>query len=144
MAAIEYSCDPARLDIAAIVRFLQQESAWARGESAGRICRALEHSLPFGAYAGPEQVAFARVITDHATFAYLSDVFVLPGWRGQGVGRGLMAAVLAHPDLQDLRHFLLVSREARPFYRTLGFAPLEAPERFMRLARPHVQYRPHP
>ncbi len=138
MSGLTISTDPALLDREMIHHYLSQLSHWARGMSRTTLERALSHSLVFGAYEGGKQIGFARVITDHATFAYLSDVFIVPEARGKGAGRALLHAMLEHPDLQDLRRFLLVSRDARPFYARLGFSPLNGVERYMELTRRRV------
>jgi GNAT superfamily N-acetyltransferase len=132
---LDISHDPARLDRAMILDFLTNQAHWAAGMDAVLLERALRHSLIIAAYHQDRQIGFARVITDYASFAYLSDVFVLPDWRGHGVGLAMMRAALAHPQLQQLRRFLLVSRDARGFYRQLGFTPLQHGERYMELQR---------
>jgi GNAT superfamily N-acetyltransferase len=95
----------------------------------------MAHSLCFGAFAGDRQVGFARVVTDRATFAYLCDVFVLESHQGQGVGKRLMAAIMAHPDLQGLRRLALFTRDAHDLYRQYGFRQTRFPERFMEVFR---------
>jgi GNAT superfamily N-acetyltransferase len=103
--------------------------------------RAVAGSLCFGALKGGVTVGFCRVITDRATFAYLADVFVDPGERGQGIGKGLMRAVTAHPELQNLRRWLLVTADAHGLYAQQGFAALATPERFMERCDPNVYAR---
>jgi len=125
--------DRTRLDVAMIHRYLSEESYWARGIARERVERSIAHSHCFGAYDGEAQVGFARVITDYATFAYLADVFVLPSHRGRGVSKQLMAAIRAHPELQELRRWHLVTRDAHALYAQFGFTPLDAPERHMML-----------
>ena len=132
---LEISHDPARLDRAMILHFLTRRAHWAAGMDATLLERAIRHSLIIAAYHQGRQIGFARVITDYASFAYLSDVFVLPDWRGHGVGQAMIRAAIAHPQLQQLRRFLLVSRDARGFYRQLGFTPLQHGERYMELQR---------
>ena len=105
----ELSTDPARLDRALIHRFLSEQSYWASGVPRAIVERSIEHSLCFGVYRGGAQVAFARVVTDHATFAYLSDVFVLREWRADGLGQWMIGVVIQHPELQGLRRFLLAT-----------------------------------
>jgi GNAT superfamily N-acetyltransferase len=100
--------------------------------------------LCFGAYADGRQVGFARVVTDYAGFGYLADVFVLPGWRGRGIGKRLMRFVLAHPQLQTLRRFLLATRDAHGLYAEFGFAALTSPDRFMERYDPDALSRPGP
>jgi GNAT superfamily N-acetyltransferase len=131
------STDPARLDLAVIHGFLTT-AYWARGIPLATVRAAIEHSLPFGLYEGAQQVGFARVITDSTTFAYLADVFVLESHRGQGLARWLVECILAHPDLQGLRRWLLATRDAHGLYRQVGFRDLAAPERFMEITRPDL------
>ena len=128
---IEVSCDRERIDVDAVHRFLSQESYWANGIGREVVERSIEHSLPFGAFDGEALVGFARVITDRATFAYVADVFVLPSHRGRGVSKSIMAAIAAHPELQGLRRWHLVTRDAHALYAQFGFEPLDAPERHM-------------
>jgi len=120
-AQIEIDTDKARLDFALIHDFLAR-SHWASGIPAEVLRRAVDNSLCFGVYRGGAQIGFARVVTDHATFAYLTDVFVLEPYRNEGIGRQLIAAIDAHPDLQGLRRWLLVTRNAQNLYRRCGFA----------------------
>lgn len=131
------TCDPARIDRAAVHEFLAQ-SYWACGIQRDRLDRSLEGSLCFALLHEGRQVGFARVITDRATFAYLGDVHVLPPWRGKGLGRWLMECVLAHPDLQGLRRWVLVTRDAHALYAPLGFRPLANAAGYMELHRPDV------
>ena len=133
---IEISTDPARLDIALIHSFLSEESPWAKGISRERVARALEHSLCFSAHDGARQVGLARVVTDRATYAWLADVFVLASERGRGISVMLMDAVVAHPDLQGLRRFSLVTSTASGLYARYGFTPLARPEIAMELVNP--------
>jgi GNAT superfamily N-acetyltransferase len=126
------STDPARLDLAVIHSFLST-SYWAKGIPLATIRAALAHSLAFGLYEDARQVGFARVVTDTATFAYLADVFVLESHRGQGLAKWLMAAILAHPELQGLRRWMLVTRDAHGLYRQQGFQPARRPENVMEI-----------
>jgi GNAT superfamily N-acetyltransferase len=129
-AALEISTDPARLDIDLIHRFLET-SYWAKGRRRSVVERSIRNSLCFGAYLAGQQVAFARVVSDRAVFAYLMDVFVVPEFRGRGISKALMRSVLAHPDLQNLRVFLLATRDAHGLYAQFGFRSLTRPERWM-------------
>ena len=131
MQAFRVSTDRDELDVALIHRFLSGESSWARGIGIDLVRRSIEHSLCFGGFLGHEQVAFARVITDRATFANLVDVFVLPGHRGQGYATALMTAVMTHPDLQGLRRFTLSTGDAHGLYARHGFAPPLYPQSLM-------------
>src|SRR5688572_30167409 len=100
MNELRVSCERTELDVSLIHRFLAEQSGWAKGIPFATVRRALEHSLCFGGFLGSDQISFARVISDYATFANLVDVFVLPEHRGRGYSKALMAAVVAHPDLQ--------------------------------------------
>lgn len=129
---VTISTDPARLDLDAVHGFLAG-SYWAAGIPRELMERSVRHSLCFGAYLGARQVGFARVISDHATFAYVCDVFVLPSHRGGGVGKRLMAAIMAHPDLQGLRRWTLFTRDAHALYRQFGFGEARHPDRLMEI-----------
>jgi GNAT superfamily N-acetyltransferase len=136
--SFDIDTDRARLDRALIHRYLGEDSYWARGVPRAVLDRAIDHSLCFGAYRDGAQVGFARVISDHATFAYLADVFVLEAERGNGCAHQLLQAVLAHPHLQGLRRFALATRDAHALYARYGFAPLARPETFMERYHPDV------
>jgi len=104
--------------------------------------RSIAHSLNFGVYSTTEgQVGFARVITDRATFAYLADVFVIEAHRSKGLSKLLMQAIMAHPELQGLRRWLLATWDAHGLYAQFGFKPLEKPERIMERVDPDVYMR---
>jgi GNAT superfamily N-acetyltransferase len=124
------STDPARIDLDVVHGFLAA-SYWAAGIPREVVRRSLEHSLCFGLYHDGRQIGFARVITDRATFAYLGDVFVLEAFRGQGLARWLLEVVQAHPDLQGLRRWVLLTRDAHALYRQAGWTSLAAPDRYM-------------
>ena len=126
-----FSTDRARLDIDRIHDFLSRESYWVPGIRREFVERAIANSICFAAYEGDRQLAFARVITDGAGFAWLADVFVLGDQRGLGLGKRLMEFVLAHPDLQRIRRFMLATRDAHDLYSRFGFTPLAHPERLM-------------
>jgi GNAT superfamily N-acetyltransferase len=126
------STDPSRLDITGTTAYLDT-TYWAQGRPESMVRRSIEGSIAFGVYDGDDQVGFARVVTDRATFGWVCDVFILDSHQGRGLGMWLMRCVLAHPDLQDLRRWLLGSTNARGLYARLGFVPLPAPERFMQI-----------
>jgi GNAT superfamily N-acetyltransferase len=134
-AELEISTDPARLDIDLIHSFLVT-SYWAKGRRRSVVERSIRNSLCFGVYIAGRQVAFARVVSDRAVFAYLMDVFVLPEFRGRGISKALMRTVLEHPDLQNLRVFLLATRDAHGLYAQFGFGSLAHPERWMAIQDP--------
>lgn len=127
---LELSTDPDRLDLDWIHRVLSEEAYWALGTPRFLVERAVENSLCFGLYLDGRQVGFARVISDYATFAYLSDVFVDASCRGRGYSKVMMQAIVDHPRLQGLRLWLLGTRDAHGLYEKYGFGPT-IPGRFM-------------
>ncbi len=129
------STDPNRLDIDEICRFLAQ-AYWADTRSRKTIERSLKNSLVFAVHDGERQVAMARVVTDFATFAWVCDVFVHPDYRGRGISKWMMKEILAHPDMQGLRRWILASSNARGLYSQFGFSQLQHPERWMELFDP--------
>jgi len=124
------STDLARLDLDAICVFLDV-AYWSQGRMRAMVARSLQHSLCFGVYDAQGQIGLARVITDYATFAYLCDVYIQEEHRGSGLGKWLMATVIAHPSLVGLRRFMLATRDAHGLYQQVGFTALQAPERWM-------------
>jgi GNAT superfamily N-acetyltransferase len=130
------------LDVDMIHRYLSGEAYWSRGIPRATVERAIAGSLCFGGYLdGAGQVAFARAVTDGATFAYLADVFVLPAQRGRGYGKRIVEAVMAHPQLQGLRRFMLATSDAHGLYAAHGFAAPGSPGTLMEVLRPGI-YRP--
>ena len=126
------STDPRLLQLAVIHDFLRQ-TYWAKDISVAQVRKALDGALCFGLYRDEQQIGLARVITDQATFAYLSDVFVLEEFQGQGLGQWLVSCILAHPELQGLRRILLATQDAHGLYRKLGFSELAQPEQMMEI-----------
>ncbi len=158
------STDRERLDLDVIHKFLRN-CYWAKGIPREVVERSIEHSLCFGIYDGggttpglvkdarpfdfaqgkhgaSVQVGFARVISDFATVAYLGDVFVLESHRGRGLSKWLMECVMQHPALQNLRCWILRTRDAHGLYAQSGFTPLKTPERYMEVHQPNVYERP--
>ena len=131
------STDKGRLDVALIHGFLTM-SYWAAGVPMDVVKRSIEHSLAFGVYKEDQQVGFARIITDYATFAYLGDVFILEPFRGRGLSKWLMEVIVGHPQLQGLRRWVLLTRDAHGLYRKVGFTELSHPERYMERHFPDV------
>ena len=131
----EIDTDKRRLDLSAIHRFLSQ-SYWAKNRTLEQSLTAIENSLCFGVYRGREQVGFARVVTDKATFAYIADVFILDGHRGKSLSKWLMATIVEQPDMQNLRRWILATYDAHGLYRQFGFGRLQFPERWMERAAP--------
>lgn len=141
MQTLTINDDPAQLDVDLLHRFLSQESSWAQGLPRATLERSIAHSVCFGAYLDGAQIGFARVVTDRATFAYLCDVFVLAEHRGRGVSKALMRAVMAHPQLQGLRRFMLATSTAPWLYTQFGFTPVGKPEALMEKLDPEVYRR---
>lgn len=129
------STDRLRLDVDLIHRFLSTGFRDTEGIPRDVLERSLEHSLCFGVYQGERQVGFARVVTDGATFAFVSDDFIVEGHRGRGLATWLMRCILAHPDLQGLRRILHVTRDRR-LHLKAGFTPLRQPERYLEIYDP--------
>lgn len=138
----EISTERSRLDIDLIHGFLFREFWDSAGIPRDVVERSIEHSLCFGVYEGERQVGFARVVTDRATFAFVSDDFIVESHRGRGLGRWLMQCILAHPDLQGLRRIMLVTHDPR-LYLKAGFTALKEPEKYMEMLEPDA-YAPTP
>jgi len=120
------------MDVDAVHAFLEK-AYWSPGIPREVVARAIAHSLCAGLFLGEEQVGFARAVTDRATFAYLADVYVLEAHRGRGLGKALIATLMAHEDLQGLRRLLLATRDAHALYRGFGFGPLADASRMMEI-----------
>ncbi len=136
------STDRERLNTSLVHDFLSRQSYWAKGRSLEVVERSIAHSLPFGLFKHNQQIGFARVVTDYATFAWIADVFVLAEFRGQGLGKWLIEVILSHPDLQGFRRWVLSTKDAQGLYRGFGFSELKRPERWME--RPDPQMRESP
>ena len=128
---IEITTELARIDLDRVHDWLARKSYWAGEMPRAVFDRAVRNSLCFGALQQNATVGFARVISDRATFAYLSDVFVHPAHRGTGISKAMMSAIVAHPELQDLRLWVLATADAHGLYARHGFTPLAAPQRYM-------------
>ena len=119
-----------------IHRYLSEESYWAQTRSLEQTRTAIENSICFGVYTAGRQVAFGRVVTDRATFAYVGDVFVVSEFQRMGLGKRLMAEMASHPDLQGLRRWILATRDAHGLYQQFEFTALKFPERWMERTAP--------
>jgi GNAT superfamily N-acetyltransferase len=132
---IEISTDPDRIDTDMVYHFLSRHTDWAAGIPRGTLERSIHNSLVFGAYtADGRQIGFARAITDYATFAHVTDLFVVPEWRRQGHGKRLFEAILTHPKLQGLRRWSVATRDLQELYARYGFAAAAEPGIFMQRA----------
>jgi GNAT superfamily N-acetyltransferase len=138
MSSLRISTDRAELDLVLIHHFLATQSSWANGIPLATLERAVAHSLCFGGFIGASQIAFARVVTDQASYANLLDVFVLPEHRGKGYSKLLMQAVMAHPQLQGLRRFTLATSTAHGLYAQFGFTAPSRPQSLMERYIPDV------
>ncbi len=127
------STDQARLDLDTVCAFLRESSYWAQERPRDVMERSIANSLAFGVYRGEyaQQIGFARVVTDYATFGWLGDVFILAEFQGHGLGKWLIETVVTHPDIQGMRRLMLATRDAHGLYSQYGFTPLPKPDRFM-------------
>ncbi|WP_111645488.1 GNAT family N-acetyltransferase [Paranoxybacillus vitaminiphilus] len=124
------STDRSKIDLNKVCDFLAR-SYWANKRKRETIMKSIEHSLCFSLFDGNEQIGFARVITDGATFAYLCDVFIDENDRGKKLGTWLLQCILEHPDVAGVRRFCLVTKDAHAFYKPFGFTSLQEPEKYM-------------
>ena len=134
----EISTDKSRLQIDVIQRFMTEDSYWAQNRTLEQTETAIKNSICFGVYTGTRQIGFARVVSDCATFAYIGDVFILEEFRGSGLSKKLMEAMLAHPDLQNLRRWILATKDAHGLYEQFGFHNLKFPDRWMERPAPNA------
>ncbi|HEY5074554.1 MAG TPA: GNAT family N-acetyltransferase [Pyrinomonadaceae bacterium] len=136
------STDRSRLNIELIHDYLSNTSYWATGRSLEVVRRSIENSLCFGIYKNSEQVGFARVVTDYATFAWIADVFVLPEHRRRGLSKWLVEVMIAHPQLLGFRRWVLSTKDAHGLYERFGFIELHRPERWMERPDPNMKESP--
>ena len=134
------STDKSRLQIDVIHNYLVT-SYWAANVPRAIVERSIEHSVCFGVYKGSDQIGFARVITDQATFGYLADVFILETYRGRGLSKWLMRIILDYPDVQGFRRWMLATKDAHGLYQQFGYTPLTDPSRFLERTNPDVYKR---
>lgn len=133
--AFRITTDVGAMDVDAIHAYLTR-SYWAEGISKALVLKSMAASLCFGLLEGARQIGFARVVTDYATYAYLCDVYVLEEYQHRGLGTWLMRELMSHPELQGLRRFGLVTRDAHRLYERCGFSALNNPAGHMEIARP--------
>lgn len=141
MLRLDVTCDPARIDFDRVYRFLNAHSNWAQGIPRALFERAMEHSLCFAGSLAGEQIAFARVVSDRATFANLVDVFVEAPYRGNGHATALLTEVFRHPELQGLRRFTLATSDAHELYQRFGFHTPARPDTLMERYAPDIYKR---
>lgn len=138
MSALHISTDRSELDVPLIYRFLSEQSTWAVGIPRTVVDRAIENSLCFGAYVDGRQVAFARVVTDYATYGSIDDLFVLPEYRGRGYARALLETLLAHPSLQGLRRLTVATSNGRELFEQSGFSVPQHPDTLLERYFPNI------
>lgn len=136
------STDRSRLDINLIHDFISNHSYWGKGRAREVVERSIENSLAFGLYHGDQQLGFARIVTDYATFAWVADVFIVPEHRGRGLSKWLMEIIIAHPQLQGFRRWVLATKDAQGLYEQFGFIKLHRPERWMERPDPNMKESP--
>ncbi len=136
--AFTISTDKSKLDLNVIHHYLSQESYWSKDIPMERIQKSIDNALCFGIFHGDQQVGYAKVISDFSTMAYLGDVFVLETYRGQGLSKWLMETIMSHPELQDLRRWMLLTADAHELYQKYGWKPIASPEKWMEIHRPDI------
>ena len=124
------STDKSRLDLDVIANFLQN-SYWAKDRPLEIIEKSIEGSICFGVYDNKEQIGFARVTTDKATFAWLADVFILEEYRGKGLSKWFIETVLNYPELLSISRWMLATKDAHSLYKKFGFTDLKSPDQLM-------------
>lgn len=131
------STDKKRLKTVVIHAFLRQ-SYWGSNMTFDSVKKSIKNSFCFGMYKNEEQVGFARVVTDHTTFAYLADVFILENHRGEGLSKWLVETVMSHPELQNLRRWLLITKDAHGLYKKFGFKGINNPDEYLEIFNPDI------
>ena len=132
------STDKELIDFDTVHGYLSRDSYWAQQIPAETLKRGIENSICFGVYKEKQQLGFARVISDKATFAYICDVFILPEFRGRGLSKWLIQTIVSHPDLQGLRRWSLATLDAHGLYKQMGFTELSKPGNWMEIYRPDI------
>ncbi len=130
--------DKSKMDVVAIHDFLSKYSGWSDNIPFERVKASIDNSLNFGLFHKDKQIGFARVISDFSTIAYLGDIYLLEEYRGQGLSKQLMDAVINHPNLQGLRRWILLTSTADWLYEKYGFKKVPNPEVYMELYNPNV------
>ncbi len=136
--AYQITTDKTKMDIVAIHEFLSRHSGWSNNIPLERVQTSVENSLNFGVFHEGRQVGFARIISDYSTIAYLGDVYILDSYRGQGLSKRLMECIMAHPHLQGLRRWILLTSTAAWLYEKYGFTKLPQPEIYMERYQPDI------
>ncbi len=134
----EISTEKSAINFEVVYNYLNGDSYWAQGIPKEKLKKAIENSICFSVLKEQEQVGFARVISDHATFAYICDVFILPKARGNGLSKWLVQTIMNHPDLQGLRRWSLATFDAHGLYKQFGFKEVSRPDRWMEIFKPYI------
>ena len=134
----EITTDKSLIAFEVVYNYLNDDSYWAQGIPKEKLKKAIENSMCFSVLKEKEQVGFARVISDQATFAYICDVFILPKARGNGLSKWLMQTIMNHPDLQGLRRWSLATFDAHGLYKQFGFKEISRPDRWMEIFKPYI------
>lgn len=132
------STDKGKLDVDAIHEFLSTKAYWCLNIPKEKVKNAIENSFCFGVYQNKKQVGFARVITDFSTIAYLGDVYILEEHRGKGLSKWLIETIMDHSELQGLRRWILLTRDAHELYRKFGWTDIAEPARWMEIRNQNV------
>ena len=132
------STDKARLDVESIHQFLSTKAYWCLNIPKEKVQSAIQNSLCFGVYADEKQIGFARIISDLSTIAYLGDVYILEEYRGKGLSKWLMEAIMSYPELQGLRRWILLTGDAHGLYRKFGWTDIADPSRWMEVHNKNV------
>jgi N-acetylglutamate synthase-like GNAT family acetyltransferase len=127
--------DIAKFDLSMLHGFLTY-SYWAKGISLERVKKQVDNSLCFGVFFEATQIGFARIISDFDSFAYVTDVFIVETYRGIGLAKQLLRAILRYPSLQNLRRWMVTTKDAHGFFSKSGFAPLANTTRWMEIYNP--------
>lgn len=125
------STDRRKMQVSVIHEYLANDSYWSQGIPRKKVEQAIRNSACFGVFHGKKQVGFCRVVTDYVRFAWLADVFILPGHRGKGLSKWMMQTLMEFPDFQEIRRWMLGTRDAHGLYRQFGFAALQQPDNIM-------------
>ena len=138
MNGYSISTESSKMNVDVIYNYLSKESYWSKDIPKEVVQRAIENSLCFGVFFNEEQIGFARIITDYATYGYLADVFIIEAHRGKGLSKLLMQVILDDPRLQGFRRILLATKDAHDLYKKFGFTELTKPDRWMEKWNPDV------
>lgn len=132
------STDKTKLDVDSIHEFLSTKAYWALNIPKDKVQKTIQNSLCFGVYIDEKQIGFAKIISDFSTIAYLGDVFILEEYRGKGLSKWLIETIMAHPDLQGLRRWILLTGDAHGLYRQFGWTDIAEPSKWMELYNKNV------